>query len=119
MASIRRSDFDITNTVRVSSPPAVLLAIEQLFAGTWPEASTEALRHAFTQFDEMFSGRTPGYAGVDTVYHDRQHTLDVTLTMARLCAGYEQQMDPLWKLGSERAVAGVWIVTAGPVVSSD
>ena len=88
MASIRRSDFDITNTVRVSSPPAVLLAIEQLFAGTWPEASTEALRHAFTQFDEMFSGRTPGYAGVDTVYHDRQHTLDVTLTMARRGRGH-------------------------------
>ena len=98
MASTRRSDFDITNTVRVSSPPAVLQAIEQLFASTWPEASTEALRHAFAQFDDMFSGRTPGYAGVDTVYHDRQHTLDVTLTMARLCAGYERQMDPLWKL---------------------
>jgi hypothetical protein len=107
MASTRRSDFDITNTVRVSSPPAVLQAIEQLFASTWPEASTEALRHAFAQFDDMYSGRSPGYAGVDTVYHDRQHTLDVTLTMARLCAGYERQMDPLWKLGAPRAVAGV------------
>ena len=82
MTTIRRSDFDITNTVRVSSPPAVLQAIEQLFAGTWPEASTEALRRAIAQFDDMFSGRTPGFAGVDTVYHDRQHTLDVTLTMA-------------------------------------
>ena len=35
----------------------------------------------------------PGYAGVDTVYHDRQHTLDVTLAMARLLAGYERQVD--------------------------
>ena len=49
----------------------------------------------------------PGYASVDTVYHDRQHTLDVTLTMARLCAGYERQVDPLWKLGAQRAIAGV------------
>jgi hypothetical protein len=107
MVNTRRSDFDITNTVRVSSPPAVLQAIEQLFAGTWPGAPTDALRRAVTQFDDMFSGRTPGYAGVDTLYHDRQHTLDVTLTMARICAGYEQQVDPLWKLGAERAIAGV------------
>jgi len=107
MVNIRRSDFDITNTVRVSSPSAVLQAIEQLFAGTWPDASTDALRRAVTQFDDMFSGRMPGYAGVDTLYHDRQHTLDVTLTMARICAGYEQQVDPLWKLGAERAIAGV------------
>jgi len=103
----RRSDFDITNTVRVSSPPSVQQAIEQLFVSTWPTLSTEPLRHAIKQFDEMFSGRAPGYAGVDTVYHDRQHTLDVTLTMARLCAGYERQVEPLWKLGGERALAGV------------
>jgi hypothetical protein len=107
MVNIRRSDFDITNTVRVSSPPAVLQAIEQLFASTWPAAPTDALRRAVTQFDDMFSGRTPGYAGVDTLYHDRQHTLDVTLTMARICAGYEQQVEALWKLGAERAIAGV------------
>ena len=107
MVNIRRSDFDITNTVRVSSPAAVLQAIEQLFASTWPEASTEPLRRAIGQFDDMFSGRVPGYAGVDTLYHDRQHTLDVTLTMARICAGYERQVEPLWKLGAERAIAGV------------
>ena len=107
MVSIRRSDFDITNTVRVSSPTAVLQAIEQLFAGVWPSVSTEPLRLAVAQFDDMFSGRVPGFAGVDTLYHDRQHTLDVTLTMARLCAGYEQQVDTLWKLGADRAVAGV------------
>jgi hypothetical protein len=107
MLGIRRSDFDITNTVRVSSVSAVLEAIERLFASTWPGASTEPLRHAFAQFDAMFSGRAPGYAGVDTLYHDRQHTLDVTLTMARICVGYERQVEPLWKLGAERAIAGV------------
>jgi hypothetical protein len=107
IGGIRRSDFDITNTVRVNSHLAVLQAVERLFATAWPGAPTTALRQAFTQFDDMFSGRTPGYAGVDTLYHDRQHTLDVTLTMARLCAGYEQQVEPLWKLGSERALVGV------------
>jgi len=107
MVNIRRSDFDITNTVRVSSPASVLQAVERLFAATWPAASTEALRRAFGQFDDMFSGRVPGYAGVDTLYHDRQHTLDVTLTMTRICVGYERQVEPLWQLGAERALAGV------------
>ena len=103
----RRSDYDITNTVRVSSPASVQLAIEQLFASQWPATDTKPLRRAIAQFAAMFSGRAPGYAGVDTVYHDLQHTLDVTLTMARLCVGYERQVEQLWKLGGERALAGV------------
>ncbi len=61
--SIRRSDYDITNTVRVSSALAVLQAIEQLFASTWPGTSSAPLCQAITQFDDMFSGRAPGYAG--------------------------------------------------------
>ena len=107
LPSIRRSDFDITNTVRVSSPQAVLQAVEQLYVPLWPGIQMEPVRRAFAQFDELFSGRVPGYAGVDTLYHDRQHTLDVTLTMARICVGYEQQVDTLWKLGAERALVGV------------
>lgn len=103
----RRSDFDITNTVRVSSPPAVLGAVGQLLDSTWPDVVAAPLRQAFHDCEEMFAGRAPGYHGVDTVYHDRQHTLDVTLTMARLVAGYERQVEPLWRLGAERAVAGV------------
>ena len=103
----RRSDFDITNTVRVSSTQAVLRAVGRLLAGEWPDADQAPLARAFEDFDAMFAGRMPGYSGVDTVYHDRQHTLDVTLTMARLVVGYERAADPMWKLGGERAVAGV------------
>jgi len=107
LPSIRRSDFDITNTVRVSSPHAVLQAVEQLYVPLWPGIDMDPVRRAFAQFDDLFSGRVPGYAGVDTLYHDRQHTLDVTLTMARICVGYEQQVEVLWKLGPERSLVGV------------
>jgi hypothetical protein len=93
--------------VRVSAPAAVLHAVEQLYAPTWPNINMEPVRRAFAQFDAMFSGKEPGYAGVDTLYHDRQHTLDVTLTMARLCVGYERQVEPMWKLGPERAMVGI------------
>ena len=103
----RRSDFDITNTVRVSSPPAVLRAVSHLLFNEWPEADQRPLTRAFADFDAMFAGRMPGYLGVDTVYHDRQHTLDVTLAMARLVVGYERMAEPMWKLGAERALIGV------------
>jgi hypothetical protein len=103
----RRSDFDITNTVRVSSAPEVARAVARLVISTWPDANAEPLKRAFTDFDDMFAGRKPGFLGVDTVYHDTQHSLDVTLAMARLLAGYERQVEPLWQLGAERAVAGV------------
>jgi hypothetical protein len=107
MVSVRRSDYDITNTVRVSQPQSVLQAIELLVGSTWPEQSLQPLTRAIADFERLFSGTMPGYAGVDTLYHDRQHTLDVTLTMARLVVGYERQVEPLWKLGGERALAGI------------
>ncbi len=107
MASPRRSDYDITNTVRVSSPGDVLLAVEQLLVCEWPELSFEPIERAFGDFDRMTSGRMPGYAGLDTVYHDRQHTLDVTLAMARLLVANERQAMPAEKLGGARASLGV------------
>jgi len=107
MAGVRRSDFDITNTVRVSSPQDVLQATSQLLLASWPRIDLAPVERAFSDFDALFAGRIPGYAGVDTVYHDRQHTLDVTLAMARLLAGYERQTETLWQLTSDRAVLGV------------
>ena len=103
MTSARRSDFDVTNTVQVSSPGAVLAAVEALYRPTWPETSLQPLEDAFEHFEELFAGLVPGYFGVDTVYHDRQHTLDVTLAAARLLVGYEKSADQAQRLGAERA----------------
>lgn len=107
LAGNRRSDFDITNTVRVSSPQEVLRATEQLLVSAWPQIPLAPVEQAFSDFDALFAGRMPGYAGVDTVYHDRQHTLDVTLAMARLLAGHERQVQGALQLGPERCVLGV------------
>jgi hypothetical protein len=104
MTSERRSDFDVTDTVQVSSPTAVLAAAEALFAPTWPSTSLEPLRQAFEHFERLFAGEVPGFHGVDTVYHDRQHTLDITLALARLLVGFERQAVPAARLGGERAV---------------
>ena len=106
----RRSDFDVTNTVQVSSVAAVTRAVEALFAEQWPGHPFGPIAAAFATFDQLFGGQLPGYNGVDTVYHDRQHTLDVVLAMARLLVGYERSADPDSELGYERAAMG--LVTA-------
>src|SRR5688572_30780040 len=107
MLATRRNDYDVTNTVQVSSSPAVCEAVEQLFHATWPGASFERVARAFDDFERLFSGRMPGYHGVDTVYHDRQHTLDMTLAMARLLAGHDRTHDEKSQLGTERVTMGL------------
>jgi len=103
----RRNEFDVTNTVRVSSPDAVRDAVATLFHETFPGASFDPLWMAFHDYERLFDGHFPGYLGCDTVYHDRQHTLDMTLAMARLLAGYEKSTQGADHLGGERAVLGL------------
>jgi hypothetical protein len=99
----RRNDYDVTNTVQVSSTAAVTEAVRGLFESTWPEVSFERVAVSFGEFDKLFTGRMPGYHGVDTVYHDRQHSLDMTLAATRLMVGYERSVETAQRLGGERA----------------
>src|SRR5579863_2788814 len=109
MLSARRNDFDVTNTVQVSSVAAVKCAVEELYRGTWADIDWAPIERSFEHFEKLFAGEIPGYYGVDTVYHDRQHTLDVTLALARLMAGHDRVNLPLARLGGERAAAGLII----------
>jgi hypothetical protein len=103
----RRSDYDVTNTVQVSSVVAVRRAVEDLYSRTWPGGPIDRLGAAFTDFERLFNGQFPGYLGCDTVYHDVQHTLDDTLAMARLLVGYERSHTAEQRLGAERALMGL------------
>jgi hypothetical protein len=108
MYSARRSDYDVTNTVRVSSAPEVRDAVKELFLGAWPGMHFDPVARAFQDLELAFTGRMPGYFGVDTVYHDQQHTLDVTLAMARLMVGYEHNhVGTELALRAERATVGI------------
>jgi hypothetical protein len=99
----RRNDYDVMNTVQVSDPVAVRNAVWQLFAETYPGAPFDKLWLAFYDFERLFTGRYPGYLGCDTTYHDMQHTLDMTLALARLVAGYERSVARSEQLGADRA----------------
>ena len=104
----RRSDYDVTDTVQVSSPAAVRKAIADLFRTAYPGHSTERLEQTTDDLERLFSGNYPGHLGVDTVYHDLQHTLDVVLATARLICGYEAtHRNTAASLGPERALMGL------------
>jgi len=92
MSQDRRNDYDVTDTVQVSNPVSVRNAVYDLFCETFPGASFDKLWLAFYDFERLFTGRFPGYKGCDTTYHDLQHTLDMTLAVARLIAGYDRSI---------------------------
>lgn len=103
MSQDRRNDYDVTNTVQVSDPASVRHAVHALYAKSFPGMSFDKLWLAFYDFERLFTGRYPGYQGCDTTYHDMQHTLDMTLALARLVCGYEQSVEPPDRLGPGRA----------------
>lgn len=107
MSQDRRNDYDVTNTVQVSDPRAVRDAVFQLFAVAYPGASFDKLWLAFYDFSRLFTGQYPGYRGCDTTYHDMQHTLDMTLALARLVVGYEKTVAAADRLGPRRAQMAV------------
>jgi len=107
----RRSDYDVTNAIQVSDPAAVCGAVAELFSGLYPRADFQPVERAFREFELAFRGHADGFHGVETTYHDLQHTLDVTLAMMRLIDGYERAPDTrASRLGAERAAVG--LVTA-------
>jgi hypothetical protein len=103
LAQERRSDHDVTNTVRVSSPKHVCAAVRELYEDLYPKASFDPVWMAFHDFERMFTGKDPEYFAVDTSYHDIQHTLDVTLALARLITGHDRSVDPEGRLGPDKA----------------
>ena len=77
-------------TPRVDTRDAadVEAAVISEYQRSFPSASTEAIAQAFDWARECFEGRYPGYQAIDARYHDFEHTLQGTLCLSRLLAGY-------------------------------
>ena len=107
MLRARRSDHDVTNTVLVTRWEPVWEVVHDSFSQLYPGMPLRVLRQAFEDFDNLFRGRMPGYLGCDTVYHDIQHTLDMTLALGRLIHGHEVSVARDDRLGAPRAILGI------------
>lgn len=84
------NEMDVAREVRTTDPAVVNQEINRIFLELYPDASTAVLDRAFQDCARMFRGEYAGYRPCDTAYHDIQHTMEVTLAMARLIDGYER-----------------------------
>ena len=98
--TLRRSDYDVTNQVNTTDPASVNGEVNRIFLELYPKASTHVLNRCFRDLTRLQAGEFPGYHPCDTGYHNLQHSLDVTLAMARLMDGYERTQDRSGELGA-------------------
>lgn len=109
MASKRGAYMDVTNKVDLSSPGSVEAAVQAILRRRYRHFPAAILRRAFVDLLRLYRGEYPGYHACDTVYHDINHVLDVTLAMARLIDGYEAQCPADRAIGSELALVGMLV----------
>src|SRR6478735_8237636 len=87
---MRRSDYDVTDSIRTTGPTEVGSEVRGIFERIYPSASSQPIDQAFRDLTNLYEGRDEHHLPCDTEYHDIQHVLDVTLAMARLMDGYER-----------------------------
>jgi hypothetical protein len=87
---MRRSDHDVTNTIRTTDLQQVAGEALRLYRGLYNGTPAAAIERAFEDLGRLYAGEHPDYLPCDTAYHDIQHVLDVTLAMVRLMDGYER-----------------------------
>ena len=106
----RDSAYDVTNTVNVTDTQSVKDAVCDIFRSCYLNGNTSYIERAFDDFDSLFEGFFKNYSSCDTVYHDKQHTLDMTLALARIIDGHERQTDSHQTFGAMHT--SVAIITA-------
>lgn len=84
----RHSEFDVSNSVQVTNTQSVSNAVCDIYHSCFPASDNSLLKRAFQDFDSLFEGYYKGYNACDTYYHDKQHTLDMTLALMRILQGY-------------------------------
>jgi hypothetical protein len=99
--------MDVTGRIDLADPKQVCDEVCDLLCGADAAVERPVIEHAFDVFTRLFSGTLPGYHRCETLYHDMQHSLDVTLAAARLMAGHEWIHRGEQRLGAERLTLGI------------
>ena len=106
----RRSEYDVSNTVDLHNTSSVCDSVIETLGNTGKNINKSALQQAFEDCHKLFHGEYQNYLPCDTLYHDQQHTYDMTLALARLIDGHERTAKKDKKIGAERAL--ISIITA-------
>lgn len=104
----RRNAFDVSDEVDTTDAEAVAAAVGDIFRARYDQAaSARLLSRMFRECTALFRGQNPAFHACDTAYHNLQHTLDVTLAMARLMDGHERRQAAGPRLGERLFLLGV------------
>ena len=106
----RRNEYDVTNRINTTDPQAVYGEVNRIYLDLYSDLLDDTIGHAFEDVSRLYRGEYRGYRACDTAYHNLQHTLDVTLAMARLMDGYERSRERTQSIAARLFCFG--IVTA-------
>lgn len=81
-------DVQLSQLVDMKTPAAVFEEVKNIFIHHYPITAFGEVRIAFGDFNELFEGSYPGYRACNTKFHDKIHTMDALLAIARLIDGY-------------------------------
>ncbi len=73
--------------VLTKDPVAVQSAVQSIYREMFPAGDAGFIPRAFGWATDCFAGRYKNYQPIDALYHDFEHTLQVTLCLARLLHG--------------------------------
>jgi hypothetical protein len=99
--------MDVTRRVNLADSEQVCNEVCDLLCTVDAAVNRPLVEHAFEVFAQLYGGTLPGYHCCETLYHDMQHALDVTLAAARLMAGHECRHHNGNRLGAERLTLGI------------
>ncbi len=103
----RHSEYDVSNTVQVTDSQAVCQIVCDIFHSCYLHTDDSHIKRAFEDFDNLFEGHFKNYNACDTFYHDKQHTLDMTLALTRLIDGHERQSDSHETFGATQTTLAI------------
>lgn len=90
--SRREKYHEVSCLIDVSDYQVVRDEVLSLYSDTYPTFDFTPLAKAYNDLNLLFTGHFAGYHFCDTVYHDLQHTLDMSLALARMVVGYERDI---------------------------
>lgn len=99
--------LDVTRSVDLTDPHAVCTAVCALLEDAGSTVERELIERGFDFFARLYAGKLPEYHGCETLYHDMQHALDVTLACARLLVGHERTQPLAQRFGATRLTLGI------------
>ena len=103
------NNLDVTEQIIIDDVGSVAEEVFRLLNVRCPNDAFNALAGAFNDFERLYNGLYPGFRACDTPYHDLQHILDVTLTLARILIGHETTAEPDALFGCRRIELGLII----------